>query len=373
MKSAIVVLCLLMSTAAGAATWLVASDGTGDVATIQAALDAAVPGDIIELADGTFAGPGNRDLDFLGKDLVVRSQSGDAEACIIDCQADVDDRHRGVWFHGGETAAARLENLTITGGYVESDSPLPDGVGGAVMVMADSAPTLVGLILRENTAMSGGAMAIWDASPTITDCQFLENSGWWGSGGAIAMYYAELTSPITDCVIRGNGSHQAGGGVSMVTSAVNFERCVFADNWLTHGYGGGLELYSESVVEAVECTFTGNRAEYGGGINPWWDSELHLRTCTLADNQATSLGGGIHAEGGSIHVSQTVIAFNTGGAVGLTMGTTAALDCTDIYGNTDGDWTGGIADQADQAFNRSLDPLFCGDANPDQPYPCTLR
>lgn len=368
MKTVIVVLCLLMSTAAGAATWLVTRDGAGDFATIQAALDAAAPGDIIELADGTFTGPGNRDLDYQGKDLVVRSQSGDAEACIIDCQANVDDQHRGVWFQGGETAAARLENLTIVGGYVESGSPLPDGIGGAIMIMGDSAPTLAGLILRENMAMSGGALAIWEASPTIVDCRFLDNSGWWGAGGAISMYYAELTEPITGCLMRGNESHQAGGGVSMISCVARFEHCVFQDNGLSHGYGGGLEIYNESVVAAYACTFVGNQAENGGGIASWYDSELQLQKCTVADNEATSSGGGVFVERAHANITQTVIAYNSGEAVRVIMDGTVAIDCTDIYGNSGGDWSGDIEGLGDQMFNISMDPLFCGDSNPDQPY-----
>ncbi|MCK4414565.1 MAG: hypothetical protein KAY32_13585 [Candidatus Eisenbacteria sp.] len=48
--------------AAGAETYLVLPDGTGDFPTIQAAIDAALDGDEILLADGTFTGDGNRDL-----------------------------------------------------------------------------------------------------------------------------------------------------------------------------------------------------------------------------------------------------------------------------------------------------------------------
>jgi len=58
-------------------TCLVRPDGSGDFATIQAALDAARDGDVIELADGTFTGEGNRDVHFLGKAVTVRSQSAD--------------------------------------------------------------------------------------------------------------------------------------------------------------------------------------------------------------------------------------------------------------------------------------------------------
>jgi hypothetical protein len=52
--------------------------------TIAAAVTA--DGDTIILADGTFTGAGNYDVDFGGKSLTVKSASDDPAACIIDCQ-----------------------------------------------------------------------------------------------------------------------------------------------------------------------------------------------------------------------------------------------------------------------------------------------
>ncbi|NJN40621.1 MAG: hypothetical protein HC807_07060 [Gammaproteobacteria bacterium] len=49
-------------------------------------LDALVDGDTIELIDGIFAGDGNRDLDFHGKAVTLRSRSGDPERCILDAE-----------------------------------------------------------------------------------------------------------------------------------------------------------------------------------------------------------------------------------------------------------------------------------------------
>ena len=48
-------------------------DGPADYSTIQAAIDDANDGDIILLADGTYTGNGNRDIDFHGKAITLRS------------------------------------------------------------------------------------------------------------------------------------------------------------------------------------------------------------------------------------------------------------------------------------------------------------
>src|SRR5262245_49729481 len=70
---------------ASAAQWSVRPDGTGDFPTIQAAVDAVAALDEIVLEDGVFLGPGNRDVTFGGKDVVVRSRNGPA-SCTIDTE-----------------------------------------------------------------------------------------------------------------------------------------------------------------------------------------------------------------------------------------------------------------------------------------------
>ena len=44
-----------------------------DAATIQAGIDMALDGDVVEVMDGTWTGAGNRNLDFGGKMITVRS------------------------------------------------------------------------------------------------------------------------------------------------------------------------------------------------------------------------------------------------------------------------------------------------------------
>jgi hypothetical protein len=58
-------------------------DGTGDFPNIQSAVDAAVHGDEILLADGIYEGLGNDQIDFRGKAITVRSQNGNPWNCIL--------------------------------------------------------------------------------------------------------------------------------------------------------------------------------------------------------------------------------------------------------------------------------------------------
>ena len=54
-------------------TIMVRVDGSGDYPTIQVAIDNAVDGDEVVLEPGTYTGPGNRNLNFKGKAVRVRS------------------------------------------------------------------------------------------------------------------------------------------------------------------------------------------------------------------------------------------------------------------------------------------------------------
>lgn len=110
---------------AEAATYLIRPDGTGDFANIQLAISdpGVVDGDIIELADGIFMGAGNRDIEFDGKAITVRSQSGNAKDCIIDCAAEPGrvEYRRGFYVRLGEGPGTRIEDLTIRNGTAGGD------------------------------------------------------------------------------------------------------------------------------------------------------------------------------------------------------------------------------------------------------------
>ena len=93
--------CLVISVAASlgfahAATRYV---GTGEgYATIQSAIDASSDGDMIIVRDGTYTGTGNRDIDFKGKAIHLKSENG-PDTCIVDCEGSEAERDRA-GYHG---------------------------------------------------------------------------------------------------------------------------------------------------------------------------------------------------------------------------------------------------------------------------------
>ena len=118
----VLLLCLAIAFCAppsAAETHVLHPDGSGDFPTIQAALDASVDGDVIELTAGDYRGDGNRDIDFLGRAVTIRSQGADPASCVIDCQGSVETPHRAFNFDDGEGPASVLQGLTIRNGYVD--------------------------------------------------------------------------------------------------------------------------------------------------------------------------------------------------------------------------------------------------------------
>jgi predicted outer membrane repeat protein len=131
----------------------------GQYSTIQAAIEAAQPGDKVVVAPGVYTGAGNRDLDFGGKLITVQGSNPDdpnvVAATVIDCE----NSGRAFYFHSGETSAAAVTGLTITNGYAD--------YGGAVYCDGGS-PTISKCTFSGNAAtLDGGAIQNDYCSPMV--------------------------------------------------------------------------------------------------------------------------------------------------------------------------------------------------------------
>lgn len=83
-----IVLSIVLSVAAlcMARNITVDDDGPVEFNNIQAAIDAASDGDTVIIATGLYVGAGNRDIDFMGKAITIRStcpSDPNAVACAV--------------------------------------------------------------------------------------------------------------------------------------------------------------------------------------------------------------------------------------------------------------------------------------------------
>jgi hypothetical protein len=407
MRYSILLACLVLLLAAGssATTYIVDPDGTGDFPTIQAAIDAAEDGDVIELTDGTFTGDGNRDIDYLGKALTVHSQSGDPATCIIDCEGTPEEHHLGFNFRSGEGPEAVVEGVTVTNGFAE--------IGGAVYCRWASSPTIRECIFSANSAeLYGGGVACREGSlPQLSDCLFSDNSAGAEGGGMCCDNDESGPMTISSCTFRGNTSQSGWGGGGLFCGSVmelTLTGCIFEDNE-TVGItgGGGLFAYYCLELTVSGCDFIGNQAldAYGGGgvfcvscgaeftdchfesntttVSPFgggggicahWGPGITLSHCTFAHNITNDEGGGARfysVDMGPVEISHCTFWGNSadayGGAVSC-RGTLLNMTTCTMYGN-DAPVAGGLlcAQGSTVALANSIvsfsahgEGIFCG-------------
>lgn len=198
----------------------------GDQPTIQAGINASIDGDTILLADGTYTGAGNRDMDFNGKIITVTSESG-PDACVIDCQGTVDEKHRAFTFDDQETEQALIHGLTIRNGYERN--------GGAIYCYFKSSPTISNCVFSHNSGgVIGGAIYLYSlCTPTITNCVFMDN---WGSNCGAGICCDGGNPTVINCTFTGNSIDWHKGaaiycGASGTVNPLIVTNCIFWNNW----------------------------------------------------------------------------------------------------------------------------------------------
>jgi predicted outer membrane repeat protein len=260
--------------------------------TIQAGVDAAEPGDTVLVAAGNYSGPGNRYIEFFGKDISVISAAG-PEVTVI----DGDWAWRAFTLRGGESQAARVEGFTMThcGGQF----------GGAISC-DPSSPTVSRCIFIENGATLWGGAIYSNSNPTFIGCVISNNSA--PSGGGV---YGSAT--LEDCVISENTTTGHGGGLC---GDFTLRNCLILGN-MGGDHGGGIYTWG-AYMEG--CVVAGNRAERGGGITIVNLAGASIQSSTITGNFADIVGGGIHlTEPYMVSIERSIIRGNCAVSMGSDM------------------------------------------------------
>jgi Right handed beta helix region len=222
---------LLVLPLAGQATLSV----PGQFPSILNAAQAAVNGDTIEVAPGTYFGF----IEYFGKDITIRSTGG-AEVTIIDASKII---LSPVCFIASEGPNAVLDGFTIRGGQVSN--------GGGIFLASNVSPTIRNCIIRDNFAFNqgGGARVGPNSSPTFSNCVFTSNFASTGLGSAVSIV-AGASATFEHCTIAGNGTAlgnpgetggifcDPAGTVTLVSSILhsNASAEIFDPNTLTASY-----------------------------------------------------------------------------------------------------------------------------------------
>ena len=283
-----------------ASTW----DGThGPKKTIQAGIDASSDTDEVIVADGTYTGDGNRDLDYGGRAITLRSENG-PENCVIDCEGTEAEPHRGFYFHNDEGNDSILDGFTIKNGYHD--------YGGAIQSF--SSPLIKNSQILDSTATKYGGgyyCEVYMLTPVLQHCVISGNSA--SRGGGVCFTNCCLAE-MTECVVRENEATNYGGGVSS-SYQLTADECLIQDNYAYNKGGGVCCRYSVGTT-ILNSQISGNQSIwYGGGIYTEY-SDLTIVGCSLADNKCNFYGGGLYTYKGSTEIRSSSVSANFSGHTG---------------------------------------------------------
>jgi hypothetical protein len=301
-----------------------------DQATIQAGIDVANAGDTVLVAVGILSGDGNRDIEFRGKNVVVKSVAG-PNFTIIDCQGLPDVSHSAFWLHEAEDTSSVIEGFSITGAWAR----------GAIMC-STSVATVKNCIIELSRGNGIYCYQPWGdpwmhIPMRVYECDI---SGSTGNG----IWINNRPADIRDCRVHDNDT----SGIYYYATGENstFSRLLLANN-KNIGILIGENLAGGAVVENV--TTVNNRVGLyvfsdfpktaGVTLRPQTDSTI-IRNCIAAFN---SFWG-----------------FVTWSLPPITIGS-----CNDAYGNDSANFFNVSFSAGDTLGNFSFDPLFCGRSEGD--------
>jgi hypothetical protein len=197
-----------------------------DYPTIQAAIDAAVNGDTVTVAPGTYI----ENINFHGKAITVASAQGPSQTVIDGGALD-----SVAMFTSGEGSGSVLNGFTLRNGRSDFNTP-GFGDGGGIRIKSSS-PTIRNNVITANVACNGLGISVGFGSPLIQ------------------------ANTITANVRQGCSGGTGGGGLQVVgAGAAKIIDNVISDHVMTSGDGGGIALFAAGAPTIQGNVISGNTA-----------------------------------------------------------------------------------------------------------------
>ncbi len=357
--------------------------------TIADGLAAAVPGDTVLVACGTYPEHGLE----LVTGVVLRSETGQADCVTID-----GERQGRVLTGVTLSPQTRVIGFTITGGYDDSgpihgDRSFGDpeeeyaegltrdvelgpwerdygGGAGSHLILSDL--TFESCRFVDNEALTyGGGVRVEGGSPFFIDCEFEGNLAGTQGGGLFVAGSAGTpggTNEITfiDCLITGNRA-RSGGGLYASRTTISATRTHVRGNVAERTGGGIASAFSGHVW--IEGLIVENGTEdplpSRGGALAQFGGLASFQGCTFARNDSRNASA-VLAHDADVTLENCLVALQTESApLDCVYGGTIDLTCCDLFGNAGGDYVGCVADQFAVDGNIRANPFFCDAANGD--------
>jgi predicted outer membrane repeat protein len=244
---------------------------------LQACINAASDGDVLDIDPGTYAA----NLTVHNKDITLR---GSTQAATIIQASDSSQRV----VTADSSKGLRLENLTITGGHPTAD------IGGGVYA-AGGTLQIVNCHITGNSAIYGGGIFLDNAasslevSGSLIDLNSSANHG----GGIFAAGGAELDNTQ----LASNTAAWHGGGLHVQNGATVLTGGTYTNNHATNGNGGAVNVNNNLSITGSQ--FSGNTSGGQGGAVTQWNapSTVTINEATFSNNTAYNMGGGAYVAG----------------------------------------------------------------------------
>jgi hypothetical protein len=311
--------------------------------SLQTALAAAVPGQTIRVAGGTYspvaAGSTDRTVSFRLKNAVslfgryagLGALDPDARnglATILSGDIPGSDRtYNVVYVPPGVTAATVFDGFVVQNGRANGSTFRTINGGG--MFIENASPTVSNCAFRMSLAAeAGGGVYVTGGAARFSRCDFTVNDARFGAAVYCTNSQGASAPGLTDCTFRFNEAEAVdslGGAVYFEHTTASLTRCHFTDNIATL-YGGAV-FNDTSRPTITDCSFTDNTAARGGGIFSIRANAYPITRCTFTGNTAKNFGGGMANDQFSVP---------------------DLTDCT-FTGNTAGEAGGGMWNQAESS------------------------
>ncbi|MGE4620145.1 MAG: right-handed parallel beta-helix repeat-containing protein [Planctomycetota bacterium] len=267
-----------------------------EVPGIQQAIDLAENGDVIIVSAGTW----NEAIDFSGKSIEIRSESG-PEVTTIEGSLD----GPVVTLESGETNQALLQGFTIKGGGGVDIAG--SRFGGGVYIQG-SFPRIRQCLIESNQASIGGGIFVGGAPSELVLFEEVElrSNLATDSGGALALIEVPAGISLIDCDIQENHANTVSGAIYCELSSLQMESTTVRLN-SSDMLVGAVWLYQSSDGNFVDCQFSENSSSLVGGALVVSDfSRVTVADCVFHENSGGASGGALLFDVGNDQLLQEV-------------------------------------------------------------------
>ena len=187
-------------------TLTVDDDAPADYTTIQDAINDALDGDTVEVAEGHYL----ENIDFRGKAITITGTDPCDPCTVADTIIDANGDGIVVSFHSEEEPNSVITGFTITGGYAK--------YGAGICCWGDCSPTVIKCNIIENNGSaygSGNGGGIFGGNGIIKDCLIANNTNFYGAA------IDDFKGSIINCEITNNTAGYRGGGLHNCQGEIN--------------------------------------------------------------------------------------------------------------------------------------------------------